>query len=32
MTATRNLSDAFGPDGVRVNQMNVGWTFTPNEE
>jgi NAD(P)-dependent dehydrogenase (short-subunit alcohol dehydrogenase family) len=31
MTFTRNLADAHGPDGVRVNQLNVGWTLTPNE-
>lgn len=31
MTLTRNLADALGPDRVRVNQMNVGWTLTENE-
>jgi NAD(P)-dependent dehydrogenase (short-subunit alcohol dehydrogenase family) len=31
MTLTRNLADALGPDRVRVNQMNVGWTLTDNE-
>ncbi|RYG37900.1 SDR family oxidoreductase [bacterium] len=30
-TLTRNLADALGPEGVRVNQINVGWTLTPNE-
>jgi NAD(P)-dependent dehydrogenase (short-subunit alcohol dehydrogenase family) len=30
-TLTRNLADAYGPVGVRVNQFNVGWTLTPNE-
>jgi NAD(P)-dependent dehydrogenase (short-subunit alcohol dehydrogenase family) len=30
-TLTRNLADAHGPEGVRVNQLNVGWTLTPNE-
>ena len=31
MTLTRNLADAHGPEGIRVNQFNVGWTLTPNE-
>lgn len=31
MTLTRNLADTLGPRGVRVNQMNVGWTLTDNE-
>ncbi|MEK9986810.1 MAG: SDR family oxidoreductase [Opitutae bacterium] len=31
MTMTRNLADAHGPDGVRFNQLNVGWTLTENE-
>lgn len=31
MTLTRNLADAFGVDGVRFNQLNVGWTLTENE-
>lgn len=31
MTLTRNLADAHGPEGIRVNQLNVGWTLTPNE-
>ena len=30
-TLTRNLADAHGAEGVRVNQLNVGWTLTPNE-
>jgi len=30
-TLTRNLADAHGPEGIRVNQLNVGWTLTPNE-
>lgn len=30
-TMTRNLGDALGPQGVRVNQLNVGWTFTQKE-
>jgi NAD(P)-dependent dehydrogenase (short-subunit alcohol dehydrogenase family) len=31
MTLTRNLADAHGREGIRVNQFNVGWTLTPNE-
>lgn len=31
MTLTRNLADAYGAEGLRVNQLNVGWTLTPNE-
>ncbi len=31
MTMTRNLADAYGTDGVRFNQLNVGWTLTENE-
>lgn len=31
MTATRNLGDALAGRGVRVNQLNVGWTATENE-
>lgn len=31
MTMTRNLALAMSTRGVRVNQMNVGWTLTPNE-
>ena len=30
-TLTRNLADAHGAEGLRVNQLNVGWTLTPNE-
>jgi len=30
-TLTRNLADAYGPEGIRVNQFNFGWTLTPNE-
>lgn len=32
MTMTRNLADALGPERIRVNQLNVGWTFTANED
>jgi NAD(P)-dependent dehydrogenase (short-subunit alcohol dehydrogenase family) len=31
MTMTRNLADAHGTEGIRINQLNVGWTLTPNE-
>jgi NAD(P)-dependent dehydrogenase (short-subunit alcohol dehydrogenase family) len=31
MTLTRNLADAHGREGIQVNQLNVGWTLTPNE-
>lgn len=31
MTLTRNVADALAPDQVRVNQMNIGWTLTDNE-
>jgi NAD(P)-dependent dehydrogenase (short-subunit alcohol dehydrogenase family) len=31
MTMTRNLADSLGTRGVRVNQLNVGWTLTENE-
>jgi len=31
MTMTRNLADALGVEGIRVNQINVGWTVTANE-
>lgn len=31
MTMSRNLADALGQDGVRVNHFNVGWVLTPNE-
>lgn len=30
-TLTRNLADAHGSEGIRVNQFNVGWTLTPSE-
>jgi NAD(P)-dependent dehydrogenase (short-subunit alcohol dehydrogenase family) len=30
-TMTRNLSDALGPERIRVNQVNPGWTLTENE-
>lgn len=31
MTMTRNLADAHAVEGIRVNQLNVGWTLTENE-
>ena len=30
-TMTRNLGDALGPENIRVNQLNVGWTYTETE-
>jgi NAD(P)-dependent dehydrogenase (short-subunit alcohol dehydrogenase family) len=32
MTMTRNLADALCYDRVRINQVNVGWTLTANED
>lgn len=31
-TLTRNLGHALGPDRIRVNCLNVGWTFTRTED
>jgi NAD(P)-dependent dehydrogenase (short-subunit alcohol dehydrogenase family) len=31
MTMSRNLANALGTDGVRVNHFNVGWVLTDNE-
>ena len=31
LTLSRNLADALGPDGVRVNHFNLGWVLTRNE-
>ena len=31
MTLTRNLALSLGPRKIRVNQLNVGWTWTENE-
>lgn len=31
MTMTRNLGDGLGPERIRVNQLNVGWTYTETE-
>jgi NAD(P)-dependent dehydrogenase (short-subunit alcohol dehydrogenase family) len=30
-TLTRNLAFALGTEGIQINQLNVGWTLTPNE-
>ena len=30
-TLTRNLADAHGAEGIRVNQINPGWVLTENE-
>jgi NAD(P)-dependent dehydrogenase (short-subunit alcohol dehydrogenase family) len=32
MTLTRNVADALCYDGVRVNQLNLGWVLTENEK
>ena len=32
MTLSRNLADAHGHEGIRVNHFNVGWVLTPNEQ
>lgn len=31
LTMTRNLADAHGAEGIRINQINPGWTLTENE-
>lgn len=31
MTLSRNLADALGRQGIRVNHFNVGWVLTANE-
>jgi NAD(P)-dependent dehydrogenase (short-subunit alcohol dehydrogenase family) len=31
MTMTRNLATGLAQYGIRVNQLNIGWTWTPNE-
>ncbi|MFC7293063.1 SDR family oxidoreductase [Hirschia litorea] len=31
MTMSRNLGDALGIEKIRVNQLNVGWTYTEGE-
>lgn len=32
MTLSRNLANALGPMGVRVNHINPGWVLTENED
>jgi NAD(P)-dependent dehydrogenase (short-subunit alcohol dehydrogenase family) len=32
MTMTRNLAEELGHEKIRVNQINMGWTLTANEE
>lgn len=31
MTMTRNIADTHGSEGIRANQLNVGWTLTQGE-
>ena len=31
MTMSRNIADGCAPRGIRVNQLNVGWTLTETE-
>ena len=31
-TLSRNLANAHGTDGVRVNHLNIGWVLTPREK
>ena len=31
MVLTRNLGDAHGAEGLRVNQLNIGWTLSDSE-
>ncbi|VVE55568.1 SDR family oxidoreductase [Pandoraea sputorum] len=31
MTMTRNIADGCASDGIRTNQLNVGWTLTETE-
>ena len=31
MTLSRNLADAFGPERVRINHLNLGWVLSENE-
>lgn len=32
MTMTRNIANTLGRERIRANQLNVGWTFTANED
>lgn len=31
MTLTRNIADTYGAEGVRVNQLNLGWVLSDTE-
>lgn len=31
MTLTRNIADTYGSEGVRVNQLNLGWVLSDTE-
>ena len=31
MTLTRNIADTYGHEGLRVNQLNLGWTLSDTE-
>ena len=31
VTLTRNLANTYASEGIQFNQLNVGWTLTPNE-
>jgi NAD(P)-dependent dehydrogenase (short-subunit alcohol dehydrogenase family) len=31
MTLTRNIGDTYGSEGVRVNQLNLGWVLSDTE-
>lgn len=31
VTLTRNIADAYGPQGIRIHHFNLGWVLTPNE-
>jgi NAD(P)-dependent dehydrogenase (short-subunit alcohol dehydrogenase family) len=31
MTMTKNMADGYAPLGIRINQLNVGWTLTKTE-
>jgi len=32
MTMTRNLANTFAKDGIRINQLNLGWVLSENEK
>ena len=31
VTLTRNLANTYASEGIQINQLNVGWTLTPND-